>query len=938
MYIFYQLNGGEETWKAIEDTKQNRSALVKKSAAFISVLSISAAKDIDYEKVKYKGDLYFDIDSKNLQEAIDVANNLVKKLRSMEVHDFDIYLSGKKGLHITVPSKVFSSGGQVKYLPYIYGKMAEKLEIAGLDFAVYSGGAGRLWRRENVVRKGINTFKVQIHQDTLVTLNEEKYKVLVSSPSTLTAARKDVSVSLPLSEMYEYCKIQVEEEEKKKSRFEFEPIPELQNLKEVPKCITNLVTKGDQKQGSNFNKAAMQLAGFIKSSGYNKQTIESLVDAMASNVTSGTYDTKKKRAYHIYSQIKRAKYDPRMGFAPSYLFSTIDPCGECILCNGELDSYYKDKNKESSEEGIDGSPVFEADNRYWVRQGKVDRPITTFLLDPVAYSEKFDANRGISERESTTFDISYEHLGEVKKYTRCLNERCWDNVSVFKKAISGIDNIIFRGGESDLQDLKHYVFSQDVQMGKITQVTRCGLATYNISATGKSILVYSEPNFSINVFGEENTHEVSDRIHSAPQAFKAKSLNWDDKDDHKIAKEICKINDSYNVAQILGWFVACHFKPHFMACEKQFPLLGLWGNAGSGKSKTAGVFAYLHGCDFEGGDAIVTCGGSTPWSLSSYVATSTSTPRILDEFNQSKIAKSHYHKIIDLLKGCWNEQSMTKGNVDTRNQKGAFVDEIRLTGPVCVLSEQFPAQEAALIQRMVIVHLSRKTRNAADPDGKSWEYVYENRERLVRIAKHLVLSALKTPKKTIRYWMDYYRDKIPSETVLDSRPHFSVRVVLTGLKLYELALKNVGIDVKEEVKTLQDSIINKLDTHIEEIVKVNHRSVVDKTIDMFGQMAVDAVKQQGENRMVSGKAYLRDDHELLIDVEGIYGAYRIYTRNLGEPAVIRTYREFETLVQEEKYYNGMVFCEELGGSRKVMSLDCEKMDKKGISVNLFEKV
>ena len=592
---------------------------------------------------------------------------------------------------------------------------------------------------------------------------------------------------------------------------------------------------------------------------------------------------------------------------------------------------------EGDESTVDGCPVFEAEKRYWVRMGKIDRAITTFLLNPISYSEVYNSNTNTSERESTTFDIIYTHLGVEKKYRRCLDERCWDNVSTFKKSISGVDNIIFRGGESDLQDLKHYVFSQDVQMGKITQVSKCGISAYKINSTGKSVLVYTEPHFSINVFGEEGTHEVHEMIKAAPQAFKAPDIDSENPDHVKIAKELCKINDSYNMSQMLGWFVACHFKPHFMACEKQFPLLGIWGNAGSGKSKTAGVLSYLHGCDFEGGDAIITCGGSTPWSLSQYVATSTSTPRLLDEFNQAKIAKPAYMKIVDLLKGCFNEQGMTKGTISSR-QQGAYVDEIRLTGPVCVMSEQFPAHEAALIQRMVVVQLSRKTREASG-GAESWTYVYENRHQLISIAKLLVLSSLKTPKKTIRYWMDYYKDHLPSETVIDSRPHFSLRVVLTGLKMYELALKSAGIDVREEVETLQSALITKLNTHLESISQANNRSIVDKTIDMFAQMAVDATKS-GDTKlgMVSGRAYIRDDTELLIDVEGIYGAYRIYTRNLGEPAVIRSYREFKSLVQEEYYYGGLVFNEDLGGTRDVMSFDVKKLNKKGVSVNLFEKV
>lgn len=933
MYLFYQKSGGDESWKYLEDNAQNRKILADKKAAFVAALSISAVDQTDYEKVKYKGDLYFDIDSEDLNESITVARSLINKLRKLEVEDFSVYLSGKKGLHITVPAKVFSRGGQVKFLPYIYGKMAERLEVAGLDFAVYSGGKGRLWRQTNVLRKETNTFKVQIDPDTLITLNEEKYRVLVSSPAPILEPPKDIKKSLPLAEMYEYCKVQVEEEEKTKLKFEFEAIPELEELKDVPGCIKKLVSTGDEKLHANFNRAAMQLAGYIKSSGLEIKVINELVSTMAKNVKSGTYNTYKKRVQHIKSQLRRAKYDPRMGYSPKYLFSTMEPCGGCILCDGSLDKYYGDN--KSSENEIDGCPIFEYEGRYYVRIGKVDKPISTFTLSPVLYSETFDQTTGFSERESTTLDLNYSHLGEQKTYRRNLDERCWDSVSSFKKSISGIDNLVFRGGESDLQDLKHFVFSQDVQMGRITKVKSCGIMAQKINTTGKTMLVYTEPNYSVNVFGEENTHEVHTNIQSPPNVFGAPNLDPENEVHINLAKKICTINDPYNMAQILGWFIICHFKPHVLACEKQFPVLGLWGNAGSGKSKTAAIMSYLHGVDFEGSDDMVTCGGSTPWSLGTYVSTSTSTPRLLDEFNPAKMDKRKFLQIVDLLKGCWNQQTMTKGQLSRRSD-GAEIAETKLTGAVCVMAEQYPASEAALIQRMVTVKLSRRSRSGCED---SWGYVYTNRYGIMSIAKALVLTALKTPKATIEYWMNEYRKVLPSETLIDSRPHFSLRAVLTGLKMYELTMQAHGIDVAEEVNELQQALLEKLDTHTEVISQANNRSVVDKTIDMFAQMAAESAKDEtGRTRMKFGVDYIRDDVELIIDVEGVYGLYKMYTRNQGEPAIITSYKEFKQLVEDEAYYVEDIRHEELAPSRNVMVFDVEKLLKKGVSVNLFEKL
>lgn len=934
MYLYYQLKGGKEAWSYVEDTPETRKTLADKGAAFTAALSISAVENVDLEKVKYKGDLYFDIDSADLTESIKIINNLVRKLRNLEVYNFNVYLSGKKGFHLTVPAKVFSKGAQVSYLPYVYSKIAEKLEVPGLDFAVYSGGKGRLWRQENVLRKEINTYKVQIDPEKLPTLNEEKYRVLVSSPAPLIDHHKDqIKFSLPLSEMFEYCKIATLEEEKKKSKFEFEPIPELQGLSTIPGCITSLVTSGDQKQGANFNKAAMQLAGYIKSSNAPAETIERLVTAMAANVKSGTYNTERRRYDHIYSHVRRAKHDPRMGFAPSYLFSTIEPCGHCILCDGSLSKY--DPNHKEGEGEVANSPIFEHEGRYWVRMGKIDRPISTFTLTPLAYSEIYDPSTNIPERESTTVQVNYEYLGSQQEYTRNIIERSWDGVSAFKRALSGIDNIAFLGGESDLANLKHYVFSRDSEMGRITKTNGCGIASYKIHTTGKTCLVYTEPKFSINQFGETDTHEVYKNIQSPPRVFAkgVAELDSENATHVKLAKELCHINDPVKVALILGWYVACHFKPHIMSREKQFPLLGLWGNAGSGKSKTASVMSYLHGCDFEGVDAVVSCGGSTPWSIATYVSTSTSTPRLIDEFNRSKLSRVKYNQLVALFKDCFNNNSHTKGVIGGRSD-GAEISETVLSGPVVMMSEQFPEDEPPLIQRTITVKLSRKSREGHE---EAWDYVYNNRQSMFSIARALVLSSLKTPKHMISHWMDHYYNVLPSEKEMDARPHFSFRVALTGLKMYELTMQSNGIDVSKEVDELSSKLIKYLFSSQDAIAQVKNRSVVDTVMDSFSQMATDASKNPlNRSGMVRDTSYIRDAETLWIDAEAVYGAYKMYCRTIGEPAVIGSYRQFRVLLEEEVYFEGDAECEPLTKSRTCIKLDVELMRKKGISVNLFE--
>ena len=193
MFLYYQQStakddeGNGESWKYVKDSAESRKALAEKQVHMVSMLAISNVQyDADYEQLKYRGDLYFDIDSDDLNISIASTQELVAKLRQFGVYDIVVYLSGKKGFHVTVPSKVFSqnTSAGIKWLPYIYGHMAFRhFAVEGLDPSVYSGGKGRLWRQPNVKRLDNGAYKVPVRPEDLEGMDAARYQELVSKPN-----------------------------------------------------------------------------------------------------------------------------------------------------------------------------------------------------------------------------------------------------------------------------------------------------------------------------------------------------------------------------------------------------------------------------------------------------------------------------------------------------------------------------------------------------------------------------------------------------------------------------------------------------------------------------------------------------------------------------------------------------------------------------------
>ena len=106
-------------------------------------------------KCRYKGNLYFDFDNKDIQDAIDDTRNFCKELADKDVNPecLHIFATGGRGFHVEVPlqcvvDRVPAEG--IQRQPLINKELAFKLHYDSLDLNVYSTGRGRMWRTPNV--------------------------------------------------------------------------------------------------------------------------------------------------------------------------------------------------------------------------------------------------------------------------------------------------------------------------------------------------------------------------------------------------------------------------------------------------------------------------------------------------------------------------------------------------------------------------------------------------------------------------------------------------------------------------------------------------------------------------------------------------------------------------------------------------------------------
>lgn len=952
MYLFYQQTtvkdpetGFGESWKTVKDTPEARQALAKKCVEMVSMLAISSTdNDADYEQLKYRGDLYFDIDNEDLSISIDSTQQIVNKLKDLGVHNITVYLSGKKGFHVTVPSKVFFNGGSagIKWLPYIYGHMAiNHFAVEGLDLNVYSGGKGRLWRQPNVKRRDNGQYKVPIRLEDLAGLDVESYKNLASQPNTEledSLNKADPTFSLELSSIFEDSAVIIRKEQESKETYRFETTPELEMLSEVPGCIAKLADGLDVKDGTNFNRAAMNLAGYLKSANkIGSDIADDLIGRMSShnNFGSATYTSERARRSHIKSAIGRARHDKSMGCNPAYILSTVERCGGCVICNGTL-SKDSDKKKADGkgkpghmdEDGLRHN-VYEIGLAYYKDYGpKSAKALTTFIIEPVSSDIFFNKEHSCFRRESLKCVIRYTsgQDSQVKSTRVTIEEDAWDSPALFKKQFKGIDNVAITCSEDDLADLRHYIMSKHNDIDNSIRTATMGMDVKEIPVAGDKIskvLVYTEPGYTasgndIRIPVHYDTDE-RETVIGTPCIHKAPDLSGTNHDDDRVARDIFNVNEAWVCAAHIGWMASTALKPHIISINNEFPLFAVTGRPGTGKTTISTLMADLAGCTY-GQTGEPPTATSSPAFIERYIAGSTSTPRLIDEMNQQAVRNNP--KLIETVKGSWNGLEVGKGSISGGATKSSMATRsVKLTGPVLYISEQ-PQQDDALRQRSVEVMLTMKMQPVS-PTGEhiprsklkpevidcvdAFEFLteHEQRNRLRGIGKAIIHQSLSVPKSWVRERMGHYAKEVRAARC-HGRQKYGWRVILMGLDLYQLALKEqCDIDVTIEVDKAKRVLLSRLlDTDVTDNGKDNcNNEVLQFIAGMSERSAISEIK--GDSHKITldrSFEYRKTDSELYIQIETIWPTISGHARSTGTQLKYQKCDQFISAVRTEEYF------------------------------------
>ncbi len=341
---------------------------------------------------------------------------------------------------------------------------------------------------------------------------------------------------------------------------------------------------------------------------------------------------------------------------------------------------------------------------------------------------------------------------------------------------------------------------------------------------------------------------------------------------HRIAEyvmpRVMTMNAPDVTMPLIGWFMAAMVAPAVRDAIDKFPLLWVFGTAGSGKTSVIRnvmwpLCGVVNNCDpFSVTDTEFT-------KVKTYSST-TSIPIPADEYkprDMGKGKKDAYHRLMRRVYG---------GEIEQRGRADQSVVEYRLIAPACTMGESLP-NETALTERMICV---TPDKNELTPERQKIFLEVENSE-LSRLAGPLVRFMLgRNVPDDIRLAKSI-TDNILSSLSIKEMPircKDNIVVMTLGIQLWDQFATSVGValpqvDLIQAYKTVISNILGR-DT-----------AYVKDDADRFFEDLSSYVRQGLLDDDVHYRGYSPDRNSdkvfLCIDLKSCYNVYLHQKRITG---------------------------------------------------------
>lgn len=708
LYKYHQITGGKEPWIPT----RSEADMADLKPTFVTILALDTLGTLPDDKptrelldaTKYFGPMYFDLDSDDLQESIDCGNELLDKLfaEGLTATDIDIFLSGKKGLHLLIsPICFMDKQVPLQYLPAIYKEIAFKLATDTTDFKVYTARTGRMLRTCYNIRENGN-YRVPVTVDELRTLTPETYVQLCSAPRHVLLSTPVLRPAFAL--VYDAAKQKVAKSSHKKAK----PVDAKTIQLHLP--IVQRIMSGEVTPGVGFNKIAIQLAIYARDAG---MTEEALIGNCAGLLNSHSgdgnrYNTPSKREAEIRRMVGYVESNTSYEYA-------VGPM-KALVAKEVAEPRYDSEGELLPPEEISeafSNGVSAIGNQYVASKGDAgDVPISNFVFTDIVKLVTIKSEEIVGIK-ATMSGIGRDHLPITLSASQFTGSSSLHGaVAVYGGSFTGSD-IHARGILQIMlhkcDDTRYIIDSEGVNVINIPTSEHLALrepfVVWADAAGVRTPDFVTESGVKFEFSGDPDTDGVMKTdLTLAPTLWQFveedaanKQLVLD------TMKALFSCQESDTVGKLVGWMIAAFWRQQFHAKYRKFPLLHVYGPAGLGKTEMTQALLRLFYYKQEPQMMTPT---STPFSFLQSVGGSSSIPVMLDEYKPSKMNPEKLEAFRAIFRGAYNQHDTQRGGGNRTKSSFNALSRISMSGPIVFVAEA-PETENAIADRLVLVSIRK---------------------------------------------------------------------------------------------------------------------------------------------------------------------------------------------------------------------------------------
>lgn len=722
-YKYYQALG-QKAWNPV----QANLDISMRNPEFITILTTDKLLDKDsppelVETVKRTGPMYFDLDSKDIEESIDCAKELVKKLleRGLSEDDICIHATGSKGFHILVPQSCFTTVKPVLRLHEVYKEIAFKLATIATDFRVYSGRMGRMWRTTYNQRAN-GSFKVPVTHNELAEMTAESYAELCSEqrPEFFQETGKFCP---EFALVFDAALQKVSGIKRAKAKF-----VSAQVMTQDAPAITRLLA-GESTE--SYNQTFMQVAIYAVARGWTEDHLVSQATGLIASKGGNRYNNPRIIERELRNMFRYLEGNSGYTYSSEAIRDLLPKKQSVDESTGEL-----------VEEEESFGPIFLTETAIFSRGAENVKEILRFGV------QSLRAVFSIPELiQKCQVEGSSQEQALIGVMLKGIVENGSGPVSLMiqKSAFLGggalcsatmSAGVSFTGSDSDARNLFNLFMTTLRKTKAYTYVAeREGLDLLKIPGhenpeIAQGFLAWVDRNgmkvrpgilpdnlkIEFKPLSDDITYNTDLSLLEPFDSWKGKHSSYVDEDATEVVSSSTNLeelglmftdmfasNHPRVIAPILGWMVAAIAKQPIHSYDGKFPMLSVVGSAGLGKTDTITTYMRLF---YKNAEPVSTTPNSTLFGNQQMLMASASIPLICDEYKPSKMRAEKAEEFRALLREVYNQKQITRGGGSRTNASWQGLNKQSLTAPMIVISEAMET-ESAIMERVVLATFSK---------------------------------------------------------------------------------------------------------------------------------------------------------------------------------------------------------------------------------------